>query len=321
MTTTSRSTDDWSHSHVFDEGNPLAERNTKWAVALTALMMVAEIAGGWAFNSMALLADGWHMSSHALALGLSVLAYAAARRYARDVRFAFGTWKIEVLGGYTSAILLVMVAGLMLYQSIERLISPTVIHYDQAIAIAMVGLLVNLACAWLLKDDHGHDHHHHRAHHDHDGHDHHHHDLNQRAAYLHVVADAATSVLAILALIGGKYWGADWLDPVMGIAGAALVGIWALGLLRDSGRVLLDAEMDAPVVAEIREVIATGPVKAKIRDLHVWRVGNGKYACILALDTASEATAEHFRQQLGIHEELVHITVEVNVVLARPLPA
>ncbi|MBS1154273.1 MAG: putative cobalt/cadmium/zinc transporter [Proteobacteria bacterium] len=308
--TTSLSTDDWSHTHVFDEGNPLAERNTKWAVALTALMMVAEIAGGWAFNSMALLADGWHMSSHALALGLSVLAYAAARRYARDARFAFGTWKIEVLGGYTSAILLVMVAGLMLYQSIERLISPTPIHYDQAIAIAMVGLLVNLACAWLLKGNHGHDHHH--AHHDHGGHEHHHHDLNQRAAYLHVVADAATSVLAILALIGGKFWGADWLDPVMGIAGAALVGIWALGLLRDSARVLLDAEMDAPVVAEIREVIATGRVPAEIRDLHVWRVGKGKYACILSLETVSDATAEHFKQQLRVHEELVHITVEVN---------
>ncbi len=139
--------DDWRHSHVFDQGNPLAERNTLLAVILTAAMMVAEICGGWLFNSMALLADGWHMSSHALALGLSVLAYGAARRFAHDARFAFGTWKIEVLGGYTSALGLVMVAVLMLYQSVERLISPTPIHYNQAIGIAIVGLLVNLACA------------------------------------------------------------------------------------------------------------------------------------------------------------------------------
>lgn len=203
----------WHHSHVFDEGNPLAERNTRWAVLLTATMMVVEIIGGWLYNSMALLADGWHMSSHALALGLSVLAYAAARRFAHDTRFAFGTWKIEVLGGFSSAIFLVGVAGLMLYQSVERLIAPTPIRYDQAIAIAVVGLLVNLACAWLLKDGHAH-HHEHGHHHEHDGHAHHH-DLNLRSAYLHVLADAATSVLAILALIGGKFWGASWLDPVM----------------------------------------------------------------------------------------------------------
>lgn len=298
--------DDWRHSHVFDEGNPLAERNTRWAVALTAIMMVAEIIGGWMFNSMSLLADGWHMSSHALALGLSVLAYRAARRYAHDTRFAFGTWKIEVLGGYTSALLLVLVAGLMLYQSVERLISPTTIHYDQAIAIATVGLLVNLACAWLLKDEHGHDHHNHETH------DNHHHDLNQRSAYLHVVADAATSVLAILALTGGKLWGASWLDPVMGIVGAGLVALWAYGLLRDTGRVLLDAEMNAPVVAEIREVIMASQISAHISDLHVWRVGKGKYACILSLVTKDVVDPDYFKRQLSIHEELIHISVEVN---------
>lgn len=301
--------EEWRHSHVFDEGNPLAERNTLWAVVLTAVMMVAEIAGGWMFNSMALLADGWHMSSHTLALGLSVLAYGAARRFAHDTRFAFGTWKIEVLGGYTSAVLLVLVAGLMLYQSVERLIAPTPIHYDQAIAIALVGLLVNLVCAWLLKDGHRHDHHH--THHEQENHGHHH-DLNLRSAYIHVMADAATSVLAILALFGGKFWGASWLDPVMGIVGAGLVAVWAYGLLCDSGRVLLDAEMNAPVVAEIKEVIAASPVRAHICDLHVWRVGKGKYACILSLVTSDDVEPDYFKRQLSIHEELIHLSVEVN---------
>lgn len=301
--------DDWHHTHVFDLGNPLAERNTLLAVILTAIMMVAEICGGWLFNSMALLADGWHMSSHALALGLSVLAYGAARRFAHDPRFSFGTWKIEVLGGYTSAIFLVMVAVLMLYQSVERLIAPTPIHYNQAIGIALVGLVVNIVCAWLLKGGQIHDHHGH--HHDDKKHSHHH-DLNLRSAYMHVIADAATSVLAILALTGGKFWGASWLDPVMGIVGAALVAIWAYGLLRDTGRVLLDAEMDAPVVAEIREVVAASPVRAEIADLHVWRVGKGKYACILSLVTTEAVVSEYFKQQLRIHEELVHISVEIN---------
>mgnify|MGYP003576465950 CR=1 FL=1 len=304
-------TQGWQHSHVFDEGNPLAERNVLWAVVLTAVMMVVEIAGGWTFNSMALLADGWHMGSHVLALGLSVVAYAAARRFAGDSRFAFGTWKIEVLGGYSSAILLVLVAGLMLYQSVERLISPTTIHYDQAIAIGMVGLLVNLACAWLLRGGHHHGHDHGHAHHDH-GVDEHHHDLNLRSAYMHVVADAATSVLAIVALFGGKLWGASWLDPVMGIVGAVLVAVWAYGLLRDSGRVLLDAEMNAPVVKEIREVIEASPVKATLCDLHVWRVGKGKYACIVSVASAEDVDPDYFKQQLRVHEELVHISVEVN---------
>ena len=244
-----------------------------------------------------------------MALGLSVLAYGAARRFAHDTRFAFGTWKIEVLGGYTSALLLVLIAGLMLYQSVERLIAPTPIHYDQAIAIAVVGLLVNLLCAWLLKDGHRHDHHH--THHEQETHGHHH-DLNLRSAYLHVVADAATSVLAILALFGGKLWGAIWLDPVMGIVGAGLVAVWAYGLLCDSGRVLLDAEMNAPVVAEIKEVIAASPISAHICDLHVWRVGKGKYACILSLVTADDVEPDYFKRQLSIHEELIHLSVEVN---------
>ncbi|HTN94151.1 MAG TPA: CDF family Co(II)/Ni(II) efflux transporter DmeF [Gallionella sp.] len=302
--------DDLKHSHRFDEGNPLAERSTLRVAILTAVMMAVEITGGWYYNSMALLADGWHMSSHTVALGLSVFAYAYARKYAHDPRFSFGTWKIEVLGGYTSAIFLVMVAGLMVYQSVERLITPSPIHYNEAIAIAIVGLLVNLVSAWLLKDGHHH-HHDHEDSHDVQGHPGHH-DLNLRSAYLHVLADAATSVLAIIALFGGKLWGASWLDPVMGLVGAGLVSAWAFGLLRDTGRVLLDAEMNAPVVTEIREVIDALPFKAILSDLHVWRVGKGKYACILSLATDYQASPEYFKQQLSIHEELVHISIEIN---------
>ncbi|MEN5236271.1 MULTISPECIES: CDF family Co(II)/Ni(II) efflux transporter DmeF [Pseudomonas] len=303
---TTQTSDRWLHSHQFHTSNLGAERKTRLAVWLTAVMMVAEIAGGWFFNSMALLADGWHMSSHALALGLSLLAYAAARRYAGDRRFAFGTWKIEILGGYSSALLLLGVAALMAFQSVERLLTPGAIHYDEAIFIAVIGLAVNLICAWLLRDDHSH--HHEHAH----DHGHHHHDLNLRSAYLHVIADAATSVLAIVALVAGKLWGAGWLDPVMGLVGAMLVALWAKGLLRDTGRVLLDAEMDAPVVEEIREVVAQLPVPAAITDLHVWRVGKDQYACIVSLATAGALSADSVRQALGVHEELAHITVEVN---------
>jgi len=305
------------HAQRFDSGNPLAEASIRRAFWLTAVMMVIEITGGWWFNSMAVLADGWHMSSHALALGLSASAYAFARRHAANRRYAFGTWKIEVLGSYTSAIILLAIAALMAFQSVERLLAPQAIQYQDAIIIAVVGLGVNLLCAWWLR---GHHHGHHRGHdHEHDhGHDHghghsrEHHDLNVRSAYLHVLADAATSVLAIFALLGGMLWGFSWLDPAMGIAGAILVAVWAQGLLRDSGRVLLDAEMDAPVVREVRQAIEQGKVPAHITDLHVWRVGRATYACVVSLTTPSQKDGEYFRRELAVHEELVHITVEVD---------
>ncbi len=304
------------HRHAFGDGNPMAEASARRALALTALMMVVEIAGGWWFNSMAVLADGWHMSSHALALGLAAFAYACARRYRDDPRFAFGTWKIEVLAGFTSAILLLGVAALMAFESIARMFTPSPIHYPQAIAIAVVGLAVNLLCAWWLRDQHGHHHHGHAHDHAH----HHHHDLNQRSAYLHVLADAATSVLAIIALLGGLYFGASWLDPLMGIVGAVLVSAWAWGLIRQTAQVLLDAEMDAPVVAEIREAVEQGEVPARIADLHVWQVGRGRFACVMEVEAGPGVEAETFRRALSVHEEIVHVTVEVRHAAGQGVP-
>jgi cation diffusion facilitator family transporter len=300
---------DTVHVHVFDTRNPLAERRTRQVMWLTIAMMVVEIVAGTVLGSMALLADGWHMSSHALALGVSAGAYWLARRHAQDPRFNFGTWKIEVLGGYTSAVFLLGVAAYMGLESVSRLLNPARIHFDEAIPVAVLGLLVNVVSAWLLASGQSHGHSH--GHGDH-GH-HHHHDLNLRSAYLHVIADAVTSVLAIAALVGGKYFGATWLDPVMGIVGTVLVGRWAVGLLRDTGRVLLDAEMDAPVVAEVREVVAALPGPPLLRDLHVWRVGKGKYACIVSLEDLPEGSlaVQQVRDALAVHEELVHVTVEI----------
>ncbi len=303
----------WRHEHIFDTPSRAAARSTRLVTLITAAMMVIEIAGGLWFNSMALLADGWHMSSHALALGLSALAYAAARRYAHDKRFAFGTWKIEVLGGYTSAILLLGVAVLMGIASFERLLAPRAIHYQQAIAIATIGLAVNVACALILGRAHDHDHDHH---HDHDHGHGQHHDLNLKSAYLHVLADAATSVLAIAALGGGWLYHWSWLDPVMGMVGSLLVAHWARGLLVETSQVLLDREMDHPITEAIRQTIATGCATGETRlvDLHVWRVGKNAYACALSLVTHdAHLTAEAVRRQLALHDEIAHATIEIHL--------
>jgi cation diffusion facilitator family transporter len=301
----------WEHDHVFDRGNAAGERSTRVVAWLTAVMMVVEIMAGWWYNSMALLADGFHMSSHALAIGLSAFAYAAARRYAMDRRFSFGTWKIEILGGFASAVLLLAVVALMVFGSVERLFVPQPIHYREAIVVAIVGLVVNVVSALILGHAHHDDHYHHHGDDDH----HHHHDLNLKSAYVHVIADAATSVLAIGALLGGWLYGWSWLDPAMGLVGAVLVAVWAKQLLTDTGKVLLDREMDHPVVDEIREVVATnsGTGQTRIADLHVWRVGRASYSCALSLVTRdSTLTTDSVREWLSVHEEIVHRTIEVN---------
>ncbi|OJW48296.1 MAG: cation transporter [Thiobacillus sp. 65-1059] len=305
----------WIHDHVFDTGNDAAERSTRVVMWITAVMMVVEIAAGWWYNSMALLADGWHMSSHAVAIGLSAMAYATARRYAKDPRFAFGTWKIEILGGFASAIFLLGVAVMMVVGSVERIVSPQPIQYQEAIVIAILGLAVNVVCALILGKAHHHDHGHTHGHeHGHDHHEHHH-DLNLKSAYLHVIADAATSVLAIVALFGGWMYGWSWLDPVMGIVGAVLVAAWAEGLIADTGKVLLDREMDHPVVDEIREVVETGEDAGdtRIADLHVWRVGKQVYSCAITVVTHDLAlTPDVVRERLSVHEEIVHSTIEIH---------
>jgi cation diffusion facilitator family transporter len=323
----------WRHGHVFDAGNIAGERSTRLVMWITAAMMVAEVAAGWFYNSMALLADGFHMSSHAVAIGLSAFAYAAARKHAGDSRFAFGTWKIEVLGGFASAIFLLVVVALMLFASVDRLISPQPIHYEEAIVIAAVGLIVNIVSAWILGAAHhdhgghghgGHDHHAHDHHdHDHDhGHAHQpargrqHHDLNLRSAYIHVVADAATSVLAIVALLGGWLYGWAWLDPAMGVFGAIVVALWAKRLIGDTAKVLLDREMDHPVVQEIAEAIEQGgrAGETEVTDLHVWRVGKATYACAVTVVTHDPTlTPAAVRQWISPHKEVVHSTIEVQV--------
>ena len=300
---------DWSHDHTFDSGNAKAERGTRWVAWITAAMMVIEIVAGWWFNSMALLADGWHMSSHALAIGLSAFAYAAARRYATDPRFAFGTWKVEILGGFASAIFLLGIAALMVFGSIERLLSPQPIHYREAIVVAVIGLIVNLVCAFILNRAG------HHAHGENDHHDHHH-DLNLKSAYIHVLSDAATSILAIAALAGGLYFGWSWLDAAVGILGAVLVAVWAKGLIVDTGAILLDREMDHPVVDEIRAAIETGPDggETRVSDLHVWRVGKRAYSCALSVVTHDAAlTPKRIREQLARHDEIVHVTAEIQL--------
>jgi cation diffusion facilitator family transporter len=296
----------WKHEHNFSGDTSSAEKRTRIVVALTATMMTVEIIAGYFFNSMALTADGWHMGTHVAAFVLAAVAYSFGRRHAKDERFTFGTGKVGVLGGFTSAIVLSIVALVIAAESIHRLLAPQVIHFREAIFIAAAGLAINLICAFVLKDK---PHHHHHGHADHG---HHHHDLNLKAAYLHVLADAFTSVGAIVALSAGYFFGWVWLDAVMGLVGTVVIISWAYMLLRDTGSILLDrvpAGSDLPVV--IREGIEDGD--AKITDLHIWQVGVNKFAAIISVVAHHPKTPAEYRQVLKIHEELVHVSVEVQL--------
>ncbi len=309
----------WQPPHDYRPLERRSERRTWAVVILTGLTMLLEIVAGYWFNSMALLADGWHMASHMVAIGLAALAYLLARRYAADHRFTFGTWKIEVLAGFASALLLVVVALFMIGESLLRFWAPAAIGFDEALVVAVVGLLVNLLSAWLLRDehDHGHGHGHGDDAHSHAerGHAHAHgapgKDLNRHAAFIHVLTDALTSVAAIIALLGGKLFGWGWLDPAMGIIGALVILVWARGLLRDTAKALLDREMDDPLVGKVREALERVP-DTEVTDLHLWRVGRSQYSCILSVVTHQPHTADRYKAALQPFAQLVHITAEVN---------
>jgi cation diffusion facilitator family transporter len=315
------SIDPWTHEHVFlSEKHQHNERRTWFVVALTAVMMIGEIAAGSLFGSMALLADGWHMATHAAALGIAGAAYLFARRQARNSRFAFGTGKFGDLAAFSSAIILGMIAVQIAYESVLRLINPVPISYVEAIAVAALGLCVNLASAWLLRDSHDHHHGHghvhdhddHRGHHDHDDHHHHHHrhhDNNLRAAYVHVLADAATSVLAIGALVVAMVSGWAWADPAVGIVGSLVIASWAFGLIRDAGAVLLDVSFDRKLQATIRARLEAGD--DRITDLHLWRVGPGHCAAVISVVSEAPLAPATYKERLRDLKGLSHVTVEV----------
>jgi cation diffusion facilitator family transporter len=306
----------WKHEHDFCGDFSAAEKSTRRVLILTAVMMAVEIVGGLKLHSMALFADGCHMGTHVAAFFITVAAYAFARRHSKNARYSFGTGKVAVLGAFTSAIVLGGIALFMVAESINRLVNPLPIHYNEAIAVACIGLVVNVVSAWMLKDQpHEHHHHHEDDHshsHDHaDGHSHHH-DLNLKAAYLHVLADAVTSVLAILALTCGKFFGWSWLDPVMGIIGSGIIAQWAYTLVRDTNVILLDKEPEtSDLNQQIRNALENDG-DTVITDLHIWQIGVHKFAAIISLVAHQPKSPSAYKEILKQHEELVHVTVEVH---------
>lgn len=306
----------WEFNHRFESGHEAhSERQTRIVVALTLAMMVVEIVAGTVFHSMALLADGWHMGTHAGALGIAALAYALARRHADNPRFAFGTGKAGALAAFASAILLGVVAVLIVWESASRLVEPPVIAFTEAIAVAVVGLAVNMASAWILGHqgpshvhEHAHEHPHgHALRHDH----------NLRAAYLHVVADALTSILAIVALLFGRYLGWWWMDLAAGVLGAAVIAYWAFGLVRQSGGVLLDWKADTALDEAVRAALE-GEAGDRVTDLHVWKIGSARYAAMVSIVADEPRDPGRYKLRLRHLPELGHVTIEVH---ARPASA
>jgi len=306
----SHSLDQWTHDHLFlGPKHAHNERRTWFVVALTAVMMVGEIVAGTLFGSMALLADGWHMATHAAALGIAALAYLFARRQAANTHFTFGTGKFGDLAAFASAIMLALIAIQIAFESAERLVRPVPIAYGEAIAVAVLGLAVNLVSAWLLREQHD-DHYHHGHGHSH-SHGHSHHDNNLRAAYIHVVADAATSVLAIAALVAAMVAQWAWADPLVGIIGSIVIASWAWGLIRDSGAVLLDVSSDKKLEGTIRDRLETRG--DKVTDLHLWQIGPGHRAAVISLISDDPLPPADYKRRLSGLHGLSHVTVEVEI--------
>ncbi|MGP8305737.1 CDF family Co(II)/Ni(II) efflux transporter DmeF [Vibrio sp. YIC-376] len=298
------------HTHDFVSHNHKGEKRTFYVLVLTVVTMVVEISAGTLFGSMALLADGWHMGTHAAAFCITLFAYRYAKQHANSKRFSFGTGKVSVLGGFTSAIALGMVALMMMVESIHRLFNPESIQFNEAIMVAVIGLVVNLASMLLLQDHHHHGHdHHHDEHHDHHEHHHgHHHDHNLAAAYFHVLADTLTSLLAIIALIIGKFYGWIWLDAAMGMVGALVIGKWTLGLLKQTAPVLLDESIDKQYRTDIQAVLEP---YAEVVDLHVWKISGHHYSAAIAIRNHSDKTLTEFKQLLSKFDKIHHLTLEV----------
>ena len=294
----------WNHEHSFGQDKKRSsETRTIIVILITASMMCIEIVAGLAYGSMALLADGLHMASHTAALSISAYAYYFARKRAHDRSFSFGTGKVNSLGGYTGAILLLIFALMMVYESIHRLLKPEDILYNQAILVAVIGLIVNGASMLIL----GHDEHHHH------GHDHHGHDHNLRAAYLHVLADTLTSFLAIIALLAAKFYAWNWMDPIMGIIGAILITKWSIGLLKQSGNVLLDRQAPDHLVKSVEKVIKSMPSKPEIVDLHIWLIGPNIFsAAITVLANEEKCIGCLIKSEIKNISAIVHTTIEVH---------
>jgi cation diffusion facilitator family transporter len=292
------------HQHNFTAHHNQNERRTWYVLVLTVVTMIIEVTAGSIYGSMALLADGWHMGTHAAAFCITLFTYRYARKHANSDKFSYGAGKVGVLGGFTSAIALGIVAIIMLAESIHRLFLPIEIQFNQSILVAVIGLIVNVASMFLLGHDHSH-------HHDHD-HDHHHsHDHNLRAAYFHVLADALTSLLAITALLIGKFIGWYWLDPIMGVVGALVITKWAWGLITQTSPILLDASIDQSIKSKIVQTIEKHH-QTKVADIHIWKVSADHYAATLVVVTASEINAESLKHQLRKFDKLDHLTIEVN---------